>query len=329
MSTVVYKYQLAEEGITQVDLPEDAQILSVIKQADVLVMYARVAYPFTDTVARFIQSVGTGRLAELHERGRFIQTVQVGAYVWHFFEITAEPSDQVAPDSRGAYRDDLYATLRRNGAPFEPAVEDRMFIRAIAAIGGEIPWHDLKGIRTAARMLGGLETYDSVKVDDAMETLGRHAGSDLVDEPPPSIRATPFTGKAEPEPVVPAGRLEAARLALHRPSSMRWAMGSSIYHLALAWLDGNNPTEPTEPSEPGPDGSTAINDGYLTVAEVRMLEIGAPGLARRLSNLVEVAAGVVNDTAPSEAALRRLTEAMVYATGDTEPTELGPDGVGA
>lgn len=79
----IYKYELNTSGY--VDLPNDAEILSVQMQQGCPVLWALVD---PDSPTSFIHAVrvyGTGHPCE-SPASKFIATAQNGSLVWHFFE---------------------------------------------------------------------------------------------------------------------------------------------------------------------------------------------------------------------------------------------------
>jgi len=85
----IHKYPLKVAGQQTVEMPADAQILSVQMQGQKLCIWALVT-PTLPMVDRKIEVFGTGKpVSELPMAGRnFLGTVQTagGALVWHVFE---------------------------------------------------------------------------------------------------------------------------------------------------------------------------------------------------------------------------------------------------
>jgi len=81
----IYKYEIALTDSQALSLPADAQILSIQEQGNCLCAWARVdtCKPERD---RTIICCGTGNKIE-QDSMRFISTVQMGSFVWHFFEL--------------------------------------------------------------------------------------------------------------------------------------------------------------------------------------------------------------------------------------------------
>lgn len=85
----IFKYPL-EIMDNEIAMPTDSKILSVGKQNGRLFLWAMVNEQST-TGIRKITVVGTGwELNSSMARRPFLGTVQVGEYVWHVFDITAE-----------------------------------------------------------------------------------------------------------------------------------------------------------------------------------------------------------------------------------------------
>lgn len=85
----IFKYPL-DVNDNEIAMPIDSHILSVGEQDGRLFMWAMVNEESTAGI-RKITVVGTGwELKNSMARRPFLGTVQVGAYVWHVFDITAE-----------------------------------------------------------------------------------------------------------------------------------------------------------------------------------------------------------------------------------------------
>jgi hypothetical protein len=80
----VYKYQLRGRYTTGLELPPQAQILSVQSQEGIPTLWALVD-PQEETQQRYFRVVGTGW--EIEEEVNHIGTYMEGAFVWHVFEI--------------------------------------------------------------------------------------------------------------------------------------------------------------------------------------------------------------------------------------------------
>jgi hypothetical protein len=82
----IYKYPLQITDRQSLILKEGAQILSAQSQYDGL-----FAWVMVDTAApraiRKINIYGTGNPIQTNETLKFISTVQMGAFVWHIFEV--------------------------------------------------------------------------------------------------------------------------------------------------------------------------------------------------------------------------------------------------
>lgn len=84
---MIYKYQLGLYGITELLLPEGAQILSVQNQRGHLVLWADVNRQASDITRKFMAVVTGSNPPE--RKNQFIGTVQFdnGNYVVHVFEV--------------------------------------------------------------------------------------------------------------------------------------------------------------------------------------------------------------------------------------------------
>lgn len=82
----VYKYQLGVGDLQSVEMPRDAQILTVQVQRGTVCLWALVD-PDAALVTRRIRIAGTGHVIE--GAHTYIGTVQQmgGALVWHVFEV--------------------------------------------------------------------------------------------------------------------------------------------------------------------------------------------------------------------------------------------------
>ncbi len=80
----VYKYRLTGKYTTTLQLPKQAQILSVQMQEGVPTLWALVD-PTEELIPRYFSIVGTGW--EIEEEVTHIGTFMEGAFVWHVFEI--------------------------------------------------------------------------------------------------------------------------------------------------------------------------------------------------------------------------------------------------
>lgn len=84
----VYKYRLKLVDITEVDMPDGAEILCCQMQHDTICLWALVD-PKADRNYRAFAIYGTGH-SIVHDTLTYIATVQQGPYVWHVFEIPSE-----------------------------------------------------------------------------------------------------------------------------------------------------------------------------------------------------------------------------------------------
>lgn len=84
----IYKYGLELEDEQTIEMPLDAQILSVANQRGVLCLWAMVI-PGIAMEKRTIEIIGTGNPIASRISGikKFIGTVVIEPFVWHVFEI--------------------------------------------------------------------------------------------------------------------------------------------------------------------------------------------------------------------------------------------------
>lgn len=80
--STIWKFGLGLQNLNVIEMPPGAQLLDVQLQEGMLCLWAKVQ-PSEQTVARYIWMAGTGHVAP---PGEYIATVQVGPYVWHFFD---------------------------------------------------------------------------------------------------------------------------------------------------------------------------------------------------------------------------------------------------
>ena len=84
---IIFKYPLDATFRQEVWMPANAKFLKIQVQRDQLTLWAMHDFPVTDSNLkeyRIFMEV-TGRPFE-EPVGEYIDTVQVGAYVWHFFQ---------------------------------------------------------------------------------------------------------------------------------------------------------------------------------------------------------------------------------------------------
>lgn len=74
-----------EYGYLRVEMPEGAEVLSVIMQGDRMVLYAKVDDDQMNKVERVIYIAGTGKEMPAEPDYKFIGTVQDSSWVWHVF----------------------------------------------------------------------------------------------------------------------------------------------------------------------------------------------------------------------------------------------------
>lgn len=84
MKRVIWKYELTITDAQFIDMPADAEILSVQMQGDTLCLWALVQ-PIAELRGRVIYVVGTGNPFPIG-RVKHLGTVQQGMFVWHVFE---------------------------------------------------------------------------------------------------------------------------------------------------------------------------------------------------------------------------------------------------
>ena len=80
----IWKYELEIVDTQAVEMPMNAKIISAQSQSGVLILWAEVD---TESIlgTRTIRIFGTGNPADLLNC-RYIDTVQMGALVWHVYE---------------------------------------------------------------------------------------------------------------------------------------------------------------------------------------------------------------------------------------------------
>jgi hypothetical protein len=84
----IYKYQLDVKDCQSIKLPKDARILTVQVQSGVPTMWAIVEPDVEDTasIELDIHMFGTGwELPEDADKLKYIGTVQINGFVWHYF----------------------------------------------------------------------------------------------------------------------------------------------------------------------------------------------------------------------------------------------------
>lgn len=85
----IWKFPIHVTSRTVLRVPASARFLSVQEQAGTLCLWA-VVDPSAPVVERHIVIYGTGHLIGNLNRLSFIATAQMGALVWHVFEVTAD-----------------------------------------------------------------------------------------------------------------------------------------------------------------------------------------------------------------------------------------------
>jgi hypothetical protein len=83
----IWKYELRVTDIQAVEMPKDAELLSVANQNGELCMWAKVDADQT-IEARYIEIIGTGNPIpqDMGVDRRFIGTALINPFVWHVFE---------------------------------------------------------------------------------------------------------------------------------------------------------------------------------------------------------------------------------------------------
>jgi len=82
---IIYKYYLVITDTQSLNLPEDAQILSVAEQNGELCLWALVI-PDNPKTYRTFEILGTGNPIPKTLRRKFIGTVPMESFMWHVFE---------------------------------------------------------------------------------------------------------------------------------------------------------------------------------------------------------------------------------------------------
>jgi len=89
MKKVIWKIELSEQGIQNIRLPKNYQILTLQKQRDIPCIWVLVDPTEPIMVERF-EIYGTGH--EIHfdtgTNREYIGTFQDGSFVWHLFKYT-------------------------------------------------------------------------------------------------------------------------------------------------------------------------------------------------------------------------------------------------
>jgi hypothetical protein len=86
MKAQIWKYQVPQNRLFEIEMPAAAHILSVQMQQDKTCIWALVNPLLTKEMRKF-QMVGTGHEFDLFPTHRFIGTFQDGPFVFHLFEI--------------------------------------------------------------------------------------------------------------------------------------------------------------------------------------------------------------------------------------------------
>jgi len=81
----IFKYQIPNEGL--MNIPVGAKILKAGHQFDHYYVWAEVG-PDANTCQKHFRVCATGE--EIPDGGTYIDTVFVGSFVWHVYEITVE-----------------------------------------------------------------------------------------------------------------------------------------------------------------------------------------------------------------------------------------------
>ena len=88
--TTVWKFPLKRQPLQVVDIPGNAELLTVAMQTvggwdTTFMLWARVR-PASPTMPRRIAIVGTGQPAPLRSEAEYVATVFDGPFVWHVFD---------------------------------------------------------------------------------------------------------------------------------------------------------------------------------------------------------------------------------------------------
>ena len=81
----IYKYTIPTIGQSRLNLPRNANILSVQNQHDKITLWALVDTSEPNET-RFFEVYGTGQPCPYADRQQYIGTVQIAGLVWHVFE---------------------------------------------------------------------------------------------------------------------------------------------------------------------------------------------------------------------------------------------------
>lgn len=81
----IFKYPFETADEVWIDMPADAEILTIQIQRGVPCVWALVV-PGEELETRYFKIYGTG--SEIYEGGKYIATYQTGSFVWHVFERT-------------------------------------------------------------------------------------------------------------------------------------------------------------------------------------------------------------------------------------------------
>ena len=82
----IYKYPLEVTSIQYVKMSHRARLLCVQNQDDVPTLWA-VVNQAARLVTRKLQMFATGECADEGITGKYAGTVQLGAFVWHYFDM--------------------------------------------------------------------------------------------------------------------------------------------------------------------------------------------------------------------------------------------------
>ena len=91
MSRSIWKYELELVPQQTIDMPQGAEFLCIQEQYASLCLWAIVT-PDGEKELRTIALVGTGHGCA-YSKESYIDTVQQGAFVWHFFEVKENSHD--------------------------------------------------------------------------------------------------------------------------------------------------------------------------------------------------------------------------------------------
>lgn len=86
LANTIWKFQLNEEQLQQLEVPSGAQILTANFQDDNLCIWALVNDE-APREPRYIRLIGTGQVVDMFETKIYINTVFKNGFVFHIFEV--------------------------------------------------------------------------------------------------------------------------------------------------------------------------------------------------------------------------------------------------